>query len=119
MSTFQIVLVVLLVLLVLLFVGGYVANRRHYRAEEADLRRRIEEANERLAAARAEDKGWDRATMEAAVRDAVGGPVQELELVQVVDNPGTDADEAVFRVQAAGGSREVVLGRRDGAWVPR
>jgi nitrogen fixation protein FixH len=118
-SALQVVLLVVLVLLVLLFAGGYVANRRHFRAEEAQLRRQIEEANERLAAARAEDKGWDRETMEAAVREAVGGPVQALELVQVVDNPGTDADEAVFRVQAAGGAREVVLGRRDGAWVAR
>jgi hypothetical protein len=118
-SVLQIVLLVLLVLVVLLFIGGYIANRRHYREEEAALRRQIEEANERLAVARAEDRGWDRATMEAAVREAVGTPVQALELVQVVDNPGTEADEAVFRVEAVGGVREVVLGRRGGDWVVR
>ena len=119
MSTLGIVLVVLAVLLVLLFVGGYVANRRRYAAEDAALRREIEEANERLALAHAADKSWDRATMEAAVRDAVDGPVEALELVQVVDNPGTDADEAVFRVQSHGRTQRVVLGRRAGDWVAR
>lgn len=118
MSPVAIVLIVLAVLLAVLFVGGYIANRRRYVAEDADLRRQIEEANERLARAHAEDKGWDRATMEAAVREAVGA-VDALELVQVVDRPGTDADEAVFRVNAAGEAREVVLGRRDGHWVAR
>ena len=38
--------------------------------------------------------------------------------MQVVDQPGTDADQAVFRVLGADGAEHTVtLGRRDGAWV--
>jgi hypothetical protein len=44
--------------------------------------------------------------------------VRELHLVQVVDRPGTDEDQAVFRVVTDRGERTLVLGRRDGAWVP-
>ncbi len=40
-----------------------------------------------------------------------------LQLVQVVDRPGTDEDQAVFRAVTDSGERTLVLGRRDGAWV--
>jgi hypothetical protein len=43
--------------------------------------------------------------------------LRELHLVQVVDNPGTDQDRAVFRAVTDTGERSLVLGRRDGAWV--
>jgi hypothetical protein len=37
--------------------------------------------------------------------------------VQIVDEPGTDQDLAVFRVTAADGAgSSLTLGRRDGAW---
>jgi hypothetical protein len=35
----------------------------------------------------------------------------------VIDRPGTDADQAVFDVHAAGARHRVVLGRRDGEWI--
>ena len=46
---------------------------------------------------------------------------EALHLVQVVDRPGTDADEAVFRVVAEGGHgpREVRLGREGDRWIPQ
>ena len=39
--------------------------------------------------------------------------------MQVVDLPGTDADEAVFRVVSDGADTQITLGRRDGVWVAR
>ncbi|HEY4094591.1 MAG TPA: hypothetical protein VGM33_03730, partial [Baekduia sp.] len=65
------------------------------------------------------DRGWDRATIEAAARAAVAPrEIRDLHLVQVVDKPGTDADQAVLRVVAADGAESTLtLGRREGAWV--
>jgi hypothetical protein len=114
-----IVVVVILLVLLVLFAGGYVMVGRHRTASEAELKGRIEAADAALADARAEDKGWERETIEAAARAAVA-PRQatELNLVQVIDKPGTDADQAVFRVVLADGAEEIVtLGRRDGDWV--
>jgi type II secretory pathway pseudopilin PulG len=114
-----IVVVVLILLLVVFFIGGYIANNRRREALDVDLRARIEAADAELAAARAQDKGWERATIEAAARAAVAPrEVRTLHLVQVVDRPGTDADQAVFRVVDTDGSESTVtLGRRDGSWV--
>jgi hypothetical protein len=110
---------VIIVLLVVLFVGGLIANGRRRRTLHAQLQARIEAADAALAAARAEDKGWERATIEAAARAAVAPrEIRELQLVQVVDRPGTDADQAVLRVVGADGRETTVtLGRRGGAWV--
>jgi hypothetical protein len=38
--------------------------------------------------------------------------------VQVLDRPGTDADQAVFRVRTTDGDHTVTLGRTDGVWGP-
>ncbi|HEY6758501.1 MAG TPA: hypothetical protein VI318_03390 [Baekduia sp.] len=115
-----IIVAVVIVLIVVFFIGGYVVLGRRRTAMEADLRAKIEAADAELAAARAEDKGWERAIIETAARAAVAPrDVKQLHLVQVVDRPGTDADQAVFRVVAADGRESIVtLGRRDGAWVP-
>jgi hypothetical protein len=114
-----IVVGVIVVLGVLFFVGGLIASGRRRDAMATELRARIEAADAELAEARAQDRGWERATIEAAARAAVvPQDVRELHLVQVVDKPGTDADQAVFRVVGADGSESTVtLGRRDGAWV--
>jgi hypothetical protein len=113
-----IVVGVIVVLAVLLFAGGLYANGRRRDQLADSLRARIEAADAALADARAQDKGWERATIEAAARAAAGGEVTELHLVQVVDQPGTDADQAVFRaVGSDGAERTITLGRRDGAWV--
>jgi hypothetical protein len=120
-STLGIVLLVVLAVLVLLFVGGYVANARRRRADAARLHALTQEADRRLADAHADDKGWERAGLEAAAREAYaarrgGVAPRQLRLVQVVDRPGTEDDEAIF--EADGGDR-LVLGRHDGRWVPR
>jgi hypothetical protein len=114
-----IVIAVLILLLVVFFIGGYIANSRRRDALDVDLRVRIEAADAELAAARAQDKGWERATIEAAARAAVAPrEVRALHLVQVIDRPGTDADQAVFRVVDTDGAESTVtLGRRDGSWV--
>ncbi|WP_027005908.1 hypothetical protein [Conexibacter woesei] len=114
-----IVVVAILVVLLVLFVGGYVVLGRRRTASEAELKHRIEAADAALADARADDKGWERATIEAAARAAVAPrEARTLNLVQVVDKPGTDADQAVFRVVLQDGSEDTVtLGRRDGAWI--
>ncbi len=122
MSTATVVVLVLLALIVLLAAGGAIATARRTRAREATLQAQVREANEALAAAHAEDKGWERETLEAAAREVLAGRagagrVRSLELVQVVDRPGTDDDQAVFRVLTDGGEQQVVLGRRDGRWV--
>jgi hypothetical protein len=110
---------IVVVLAVALFVGGYVANARRHKVMGERLRAQVEAADAALADARAQDRGWDRATIEAAARAAVAPrQIQDLHLVQVVDQPGTDADQAVFRVVGTDGSESsLTLGRRDGAWV--
>jgi hypothetical protein len=40
-----------------------------------------------------------------------------MQLVQVIDRPGTDADQAVFRVETADGDEHrITLGRTGGVW---
>lgn len=119
LSPLAIVLLVVLAIVVVLAVAGAVATARRRRRDETRLRAQLEEANEALAAARAEDRGWDRDRLEEAARAAAGGDVRELHLVQVIDRPGTDADEARFQIVGADGrAREVLLGREGDRWVP-
>lgn len=117
MSALAIVLIVLAVLIVLLFAGGVVANARRREAGRAALHARAREADRHLAAAHAQDKGWERATLEEAARQAYaarhGAPPERLTLIQVVDRPGVDEDEAVFDADG-----DVLrLGRRGGDWA--
>ena len=69
-STLGLVLLVLLVIVVVLAGGGYMAMTRRTRAREAALQRELAQAEDALAQAHALDKGWDRATLEAAARAA-------------------------------------------------
>ncbi len=110
-------LIIVIVVLIVLAVGGAIAAKRRLVATsdrfEADLQR----VNRELAAAHAEDNGWERSTLESAARTAYaaerGSEPERLELVQVIDRPGTDDDHAVFRI----GHERLTLGRRDGEWV--
>ncbi len=123
MSTLGIVVLVLVVLLVLLAIGGAIANKRRRQATEGQFHARVDEVNQDLAAAHAADNGWEPARVEGAARAAFaerepGVEVAELNLVQVIDPPGTDDDKAVFRLEAAGGRvHHLTLGRRGGEWV--
>jgi hypothetical protein len=119
-STLAIVLVVVALVVVLLIVGGIVATGRRRRAGEQALRAELAQANEALALAHAQDNGWDRDTMERAARQAFARrsptDVRELHLVQVVDRPGTEEDQAVFRVVTDHGAEYVHLHRRGDRW---
>ncbi len=121
MSPLAIIVIVVLVLLVLLIVGGFIANGRRARAGADDLRATLREADEHLAQARAEDRGWDRAALEAAAREAFAArsPVEprELHLVQVIDRPGTEDDQALFRVVTDVGAEDILLARTGDAWA--
>jgi len=123
-STVGIIFIVLGVVIFLLAAGGWVAATRRTRAAEPKLLEDLHEVEQALARARALDKGWDRDLLESAAREAVaqrfgGEPVSALDLVQVIDRPGTDADQAVFRVQTADGDEHrITLGRTDGVWGP-
>lgn len=121
MSTVDIVLLVLVAAIVVVVVVGIRIARRRQEAGEATLSARLGQANDALAQAHAADKGWDRALMERAARQAGGAHGDhELRLVQVIDRPGTEADEALFHAVGADGHvHEVRLGREGDGWVPR
>ena len=123
MSALEIVVIVVFVLVVVLIVGGYVATGRRARADDAALRDELEAANRALALAHAQDKGWERSLLEEAARTAFAdrshAPVRELQLVQVVDKPGTEQDQAVFRVVTDHGEEYLHLDRHGDAWVAR
>jgi hypothetical protein len=120
-SALEIIVIVVVVLLVVLLVGGVVANRRHVHGEEDEFRVQLREADQALAQARAVDRGWDRGALEVAARDAFArrspATIRELMLVLVVDRPGTDEDQAVFRVVTEAGSEDIVLARRGDVWA--
>lgn len=121
MSAVAIVLIVLALLVLALVGGGYVAAARRTRARDAQLLEQLSHAERALAQAHAADKGWDRVTLEAAARAAAaqrfsGSGVRSLRLVQVIDRPGTDADQAVFLVETDDGEHSITLGRSGGVW---
>jgi hypothetical protein len=120
-SAIAIIVIVVVALVVLLIVGGLIANARRARGGEDDLLVAAREADRALAAARAVDRGWDREAMEAAARAAFAArspaEIGELLLLQVIDRPGTEEDQALFRVVTDAGSEEILCVRdADGAW---
>jgi len=122
-SVLGIVLLVIVVVIVGMAGVGYVAATRRARMREAGLRHELEDAERAFAQARALDKGWDRDVLADAARAAaeqrfgdatVGVPL----LVQVLDRPGTEADQAIFRVETADGAEHrMTLGRAGGEWA--
>jgi hypothetical protein len=123
MTALEIVLIVLALLVIVLGGGGYVAMARRTDSRDGKLREQLQRAERELAQAHAADKGWDRSLLESAARSAAeqrygASAVTALQLVQVIDKPGTDADQAVFRVQTADGEQSITLGRTGGVWGP-
>ena len=120
MSVLAIIIVVFVLLVILLVVGGLIANERRTRSKEDELRVAVREADQALALARAGDRGWHRDVLEAAAREAFAArspaEVRELLLMQVVDRPGTEEDQALFRVITDVGSEEILLVRHGGEW---
>jgi len=119
-SVIAIIIVVLVLLVILLSVGGLIASRRRAERGHDDLLLAVREADQALALARASDRGWERAVLEAAAREAFAArspaEVRELLLMRVVDRPGTEEDQALFRVVTDVGSEEILLVRHGGAW---
>ena len=120
MSAIAIIVIVVVVLLVLLIVGGLIASRRRAHEQEDETLSLVREADQALALARASDRGWERAVLEAAAREAFAArspaEVRELLLMRVVDRPGTEEDQALFRVVTDVGSEEILLVRHGDAW---
>ncbi|HEX2126210.1 MAG TPA: hypothetical protein VHF45_06595 [Thermoleophilaceae bacterium] len=117
MSTVAIVLIVIGALLLLLFLGGLVGTRR--RANRPEAAAHIRAADQALEQARATDKGWDRALLEQAAREALeqerpGSSWDAIELVLVDDRPGMADDRAHLSASGPGGEARVVLSRREG-----
>ena len=121
MSPLVIVLIVIAVVLALLFVGGLIASRR--RLANPALKQHIRRADQALEAARASDRGWDRALLEEAARRTLaeerpGFGVKQMHLVLVDDRPGFEEDRAHMVAVGDDGEARVVLTRdAEGAWV--
>jgi hypothetical protein len=122
-NALEIVVIVVVVLVLALGIGGYIASGRRRRTEEGARKAELEAANEALALAHASDKGWERSILDEACRAAFAersaAEIRELQLVQVVDKPGTEEDQAVFRIVTDHGSEYLHLDRHGDAWVPR
>ena len=114
-------LIIVLIVLVVLVVGGIIARNRQLASTRPAFERALAQVERDLVAAAASDRGWDRSLLEAAarqiVRERFGSEPEELTLVEVIDKPGTDQDQAVFEVKTGSDRRRVVLGRRDGDWI--
>jgi hypothetical protein len=110
-------LIIVIVVLAVLAIGGAIARTQQLKRSRPAFERSLEHVNRDLAAAAAADRGWDRDTLEAAARRIYaserGGEPAELTLIEVLDRPGTDEDQAIFRC----GDAQLTLGRRDGDWV--
>ena len=119
MSVLAIVLIVIAVLAVVFFIGGYILTGRRRDRDRAGILEQAALADQHLAQAHAQDKGWERTGLEAAARAAYahrhGREPRELMLVQVVDRPGMDEDEAIFHADGD----ELVMGRQGGQWAAR
>jgi hypothetical protein len=121
-STLDIVLIALAALIVALAIGGMLVNSRRRVAGAAGFETSLDEVNRQLAAAHAQDKGWEPGALNAAARRAfaaerAGDEIREEALVAVIDRPGTDQDHAVFRFVTDAGTFRLTLGRTGGEWT--
>jgi hypothetical protein len=123
-SLLAILIIAFVVLAVVFFIGGFIVAGRRRESRDAELLTSIKSADEALAQARAGDRGWDLDALQAAARAAYvsrhdGRDPERLHLIQVIDKPGTEEDEAVFRCVAGHHREDVVLGRDGDRWVAR
>ena len=82
---------------------------------------RLAKVNRELAAALAEDRGWEPERLEEAARAAWAQqrPDEEPEAVtlyEVLDRPGKVEDKAIFQFRAGGREHLLTLGRSDDEW---
>jgi hypothetical protein len=117
-----IIVLVVLFVIVDLAIAGAILNSRRRQREAATFQSRVVEVNEALAAAHAQDNGWDPAVLRDTARAIVadrhpGTDVVELHLVEIDDRPGVEDDRAVFHVITADATLRLALARnRAGEW---
>jgi hypothetical protein len=114
-------LIIVIVVLIVLAVGGAIATRRRLERTRPSFDRRLAQVNRDLAAALAEDRGWQPERLEEAARAAWAEqrPDEEPEAVtlyEVLDRPGKLQDKAIFRFRAGGHDHLLTLGRDDDEW---
>jgi hypothetical protein len=122
MSVIVIVLIAVGAILLLFFIGGLFYTVRRYQRLGRDFYRHLAAADQALEQARAEDKGWDRAALEAAARAGLaaerpGWAYDNLHLVLVDDRPGVMEDRAEFLAVGAEGMVRVGLVRNESGWA--
>jgi hypothetical protein len=120
-STLEVIIAAIVLLVILLAIGGMLVVARRQRAGEAGFDASLDEVNQQLAAAHAQDKGWEPSALNAAARRSfaeqrVADDIREEALVAVIDRPGTDEDRAVFRFVTDAGTFLLTLGRAGGEW---
>ena len=107
-------LTIVIIVLAVLAIGGVIARSRQLARSRPAFERALAHVDQDLAAAAASDRGWDRAHLEAAARricaEQFGAEPEELTLIEVIDRPGTDDDQAVF---------DASVGRRAPSGRPR
>jgi len=115
-------LTIVIIVLAVLAIGGVIARSRQLARSRPAFERALAHVDQDLAAAAASDRGWDRELLETAARricaEQYGAEPEELTLIEVIDRPGTEDDQAVFTATTGGKEQRVVLGRREGDWVP-
>jgi hypothetical protein len=114
-------LIIVIVVLLVLIIGGAIASRRRLERTRPRFEARLAQVNRDLAAALAEDRGWDPERLEEAARAAWAEqrPREEPEsvtLYEVLDRPGKLQDKAIFRFRAGGRDHLLTLGRSDDEW---
>lgn len=123
MNGLEISVVIVIAVVAVLFVGGILASNHRDRALDHRFAGDVASADQALTAARASDRGWDRAALETAARLALeterpGIAFSRVDLVLVDDRPGVLADRAHYRALPEGGGDAVtvVLARGETGW---
>jgi len=123
MSVLAIVLIIVGVTLLFALFLGYLGVRARDRRQAGSWEAEVRAADAALAQAAVSDRGWQRETMELAVRAALSETrpdwsYHDLHLVLVDDQPGIDEDRAHFVAVAEGGDEaRVILSRQGDHWV--
>jgi type II secretory pathway pseudopilin PulG len=122
MSTLAIVLIVAAVIVVVLLVAATIAVRRRTERDQDAYTEHLAAADHALEAARASDRGWDRAVMEDVARAALaerkpGREYPSLDLILVDDRPGVNEDRAHFEARDGDERVLVVLSRGEAGWI--
>lgn len=122
MSTLAVILIVAAIVVITLLVLATLAVRKRMEQAQPDYARHLAAADQALEAARASDRGWDRAVMEDVVRAALNEhrpnwDFRSLDLVLVDDRPGVDEDRAHFEASDGDAKVLVVLSRGEAGWT--